>query len=191
MLTSICPRQGQHSNFISVTSEESTAQKLVSMSPISYKVSTPETAADVRVADLVDSDGHQQRTEDDDDSNISGRDAADASSSAQGAGKNNGRRGHQGPSQSSRGFRLDIFPAPEYNHQYAMQGRPEHHAWPVAAYEADRSFASATLKQVLPDGVARKGLTHWLVDMGTVSKQGSKGKRLQLKNWLPSKMRSQ
>jgi hypothetical protein len=132
----------------------------------------PNTAADVHVADLVET-GNDLHMEEE----------------GHTAGASTARKTAPSSPQS-RGFRLDIFPAPEYNHQYAMSGKPEHHAWP-ASYETDKSFEAATLKQVLPHNMARKGLAHWQMDLGTVGNQGSKGRRLQLKNWLPSKMRSQ
>lgn len=92
--------------------------------------------------------------------------------------------------QDQRQFKLEIFPAPDYKHKFAMSGSPLHQPWPEA-YQRDKSFVAATLKQSLPHTIRAKGLAHWLFDVGSnnASKSERKAERLQLKAWVPSKMK--
>lgn len=165
-------RQGYHSNFVSVTREPTTASKLVASSPLTYTIAAPRGNADIYVADLGEPEGFNG----DPPSVTRARDEPTSSVGADAE----GRRG-------DKEFTLEIFPAPDYNHKYAMSGSPLHHSWPDA-YGQDKSFAAATLKQSLPPTVAAKGLSHWLFDLGKASRMERKAKRLQLKGWLPGKM---
>lgn len=91
--------------------------------------------------------------------------------------------------QDERQFKLEIFPAPDYNHKFTMLGSPLHQSWPEA-YRKDKSFLAVTLKQSLPKTMMSKGLAHWLFDVGNqASQSGRKAERLQLKGWMPSKMK--
>jgi hypothetical protein len=92
--------------------------------------------------------------------------------------------------QEQRQFKLEIFPAPDYTHKFAMSGSPLHQSWPEA-YRKDRSFLAATLRQSLPQTMPSTGLAHWLFDVGSNNspKSERKAERLQLKGWMPSKMK--
>ncbi|KND89752.1 hypothetical protein TOPH_05640 [Tolypocladium ophioglossoides CBS 100239] len=165
---------GYHSNFVSVTKEPTTASKLVASSPLTYNMAVPRANADMYVADLGEPEGFNG-----DVLSVANAHGRPTTSGAE-TDAESARREH-------KEFTLEIFPAPDYNHKYAMSGQPLHHSWPDA-YNQDRSFAATTLKQSLPQTVAAKGLSHWLFDLGKASKMERKAKRLQLKGWLPSKM---
>lgn len=95
------------------------------------------------------------------------------------------------PKQGQKEFKLDIFPAPEYNHRFAQAGSPLHSSWPET-YQQDQSFIATTLKQSLPNDIASKGLVHWLASPHStvpIMRTERKAKRLQLKGWLPSNMK--
>ncbi|UNI20545.1 hypothetical protein JDV02_006623 [Purpureocillium takamizusanense] len=165
---------GFHSNFVSVTKDAATATRLVGGSPLTYRLPPPRARVDVSTAGL---------------------EGAGASFHANQPAVMGGHAGAADPPASTdadaaadaKEFRLDIFPATDYNHAYAMSGSPLHHTWPEA-YATDRSFVAATLKQALPKTLAAEGLSHWLPHTGRSPKMDPKAKRLQLKSWLPSKM---
>ncbi|KAK2591033.1 hypothetical protein QQS21_011289 [Conoideocrella luteorostrata] len=173
---------GYHGNFVSVTREATTASRLVACSPLTYQVPVPRIKTDIHTADLGDDEGsngfNTYRP-----SIINSSDELrrrDSSASENGA----------GPSGEQRQFKLEIFPAPDYKHKFAMSGSPLYHSWPEA-YRKNKSFVAATLKQSLPQTIQATGLAHWLPDTGAnnASKTDRKSERLQLKSWLPSKMK--
>ncbi|KAJ6443188.1 putative NADH-ubiquinone oxidoreductase 18 kDa subunit [Purpureocillium lavendulum] len=175
---------GYHSNFVSVTKEPATATKLVASSPLTYKLPKPRPRPDIYTADLDEPQSFHAEQPDVVSGHVGSATpapagaAASAAASAAAAATN---------AADAKEFKLDIFPATEYNHAYAMSGSALHHSWPEA-YAKDRSFVAATLKQALPKTVAAEGLSHWLVHAGRTPKMDHKAKRLQLKSWLPSKM---
>ncbi|OAA46082.1 hypothetical protein NOR_02835 [Metarhizium rileyi] len=176
---------GYHANFVSVTKEATTASRLVEHSPLTYHVPVTPMHTDVYVADLDNSESFNGLnrepptvTSAPDRPRLFPNDVrasdADAASSR----------------REQRQFKLEIFPAPDYKHTFAMSGSPLHQAWPEA-YRKDKSFLAATLKQSLPQTIASNGLAHWLFDVGRnkTSKSGRTTERLQLKAWMPSKMK--
>ncbi|PNY22584.1 Uncharacterized protein TCAP_07092 [Tolypocladium capitatum] len=165
---------GYHSNYVSVTREPTTARRLVASSPLRYNAAVPRANADMHVADL----GEPESFHGDPPAVTEGLDEPTTSSVETDA---------ESAPREHREFTLEIFPAPDYNHRYAMSGSPLHHSWPDA-YGQDKSFAATTLKQSLPQTVAARGLAHWLCDPGKASRMEHKARRLQLKGWLPSKM---
>ena len=164
--------QGYHANFISLTNEASTATKLVSCSPLNYQAPGPQVHPDIHVADLANFNGIA----------VHGRPRSSGDATSEGK-----------PSPSScakegRNFTLEIFPAPDYEHRHAMAGSLLQHSWPEF-YRKDRSFAVTALEQSLPRTIAAEGLAHWHSAGDTKPKIQGKADRLQVKSWLPSKMK--
>ncbi|RFU73191.1 hypothetical protein TARUN_9066 [Trichoderma arundinaceum] len=176
---------GHYSNFVSITKEPTTAERLVASSPLTYKITEParSTVEDIYVADLDEPEGFSnvQPT-------VTGDRTGYASSQSSGLDQGLDQRRDEGPKQGEKEFKLEIFPAPEYNHRFAMAGSPLRNSWP-AVYEQDQSFIATTLKQSLPKNIASKGLAHWLLSLGSTMRMERKTKRLQLKGWLPSNMK--
>ncbi|POR39175.1 Uncharacterized protein TPAR_00641 [Tolypocladium paradoxum] len=154
-----------------VQREPTTASRLVASSPLSYTIPVARAHADIYIADL----GEPGSFNSDPPSVANAQDEPTTSSVEPDA--ESGRR-------DLREFTLEIFPAPDYNHKYAMAGSPLHDSWPES-YDQDKSFAATTLKPSLPQTVAARGLSHWLFDLGKASRMERKAKRLQLKGWLP------
>ncbi|KAH6609577.1 hypothetical protein Trco_002923 [Trichoderma cornu-damae] len=174
---------GRYSHFVSITKESTTAERLVASSPLTYKIAEPARSAveDIYVADLDEPESFSAIRP-----TVTGEQASIA-------GPRDHERGQgreEGPRQGQREFKLDIFPAPEYNHRFAMSGSPLHSSWPEAC-EQDQSFMAATLKESLPKNIASKGLVHWLVSLGGAMRMERKAKRLRLKRWLPSNMKKE
>ncbi|KFG83784.1 hypothetical protein MANI_009407 [Metarhizium anisopliae] len=175
---------GYHANFISVTKEAATASKLVEYSPLTYHIPVNQMNTDVCIADLDDSESFNSLK-----SNWPSMAAAPDQPPplvTKHVFTSHAASSHQ----EQRQFTLEIFPAPDYMHKFAMTGSPLHHSWPEA-YRKDKSFLAATLKQSLPQTMASKGLAHWLFDVGSnnASESERKAERLQLKGWMPSKMK--
>ncbi|KAG8417997.1 hypothetical protein J3458_005443 [Metarhizium acridum] len=175
---------GYHANFISVTKEAATASKLVEYSPLTYRIPVNEINADVCTADLDESEGlNSLKT-----NQPSMTTAPDQPPPLV---TEHVFTSHAASSrQQQRQFTLEIFPAPDYKHKFAMTGSPLHQSWPEA-YRNDKSFLAATLKQSLPQTMPSKGLAHWLFDVGgnNASESERKAERLQLKGWMPSRMK--
>ncbi|KAG5985927.1 hypothetical protein E4U43_005792 [Claviceps pusilla] len=182
----------QHAHFISVTKEATTAVNLVSCSPLVYRMPAPPKKTDIHIADLVEGDSSKALNTE------STRPSVMDSSSQEASAKNNGHAAalHEkfpsAPEQQATQFKLDIFPAPEYLHQFAMNRSPLHQSWPTN-YARDKSFATSILKQSLPRTMASEGLKHWLLEPGCSSTSPAKTNdsrfdRLQLKDWLPSRI---
>ncbi|PTB39033.1 hypothetical protein M441DRAFT_29327 [Trichoderma asperellum CBS 433.97] len=163
-----------YSQYVSITKESTTAERLVASSPLTYKITEPtrKAAEDIYVADLDEPEGFNtlQPT-------VTGERTNNASSGLNGD-----------PKQGQTEFKIHIFPAPEHNHRFAMAGSPLHIPWPDA-YEQEQSFIATTLKQSLPKSIASTGLVHWLVSEGSAVRMERKVKRKRIREWLPSKMK--
>lgn len=177
--------KGHYANFVSITKESTTADRLVASSPLTYKITEPARSAveDIYVADLDEPEGFStvQPT-------ITGARTSSASSWSNGLDQGLDQGREEGLKQGQQEFKLEIFPAPEYNHRFAMAGSPLHGSWPEG-YEQDQSFIATTLEQSLPKSIASKGLVHWMVSPGNAMRNERKAKRLQIKEWLPSNMK--
>ncbi|PNP53074.1 hypothetical protein THARTR1_06284 [Trichoderma harzianum] len=177
---------GYYANFVSITREPSTAERLIASSPLTYKITEPVRSAveDIYVADLNEPEGFSTMQP-----TITGQQTSGANSWSggveQGQGQDQGREAEL--KQGEREFKLEIFPAPEYNHRFAMAGSPLHSFW-HDDYEQDQSFIATTLRQSLPKSIASEGLVHWMVS-GMKMREGRRTKRLQIKEWLPSHMK--
>ncbi|PHH62347.1 hypothetical protein CDD81_7209 [Ophiocordyceps australis] len=155
---------GYQSSFLCITRDETTAKVLVHKSPLTYSISLPShQTADLYVADVL----HPGRPKEHGDQEAERDDSADKHS-----------------------FRLEIFPAPDYAHEYAMAGSPLHHSWPKE-YAKQRTRTASLLSRSLPQTTAAQGLQHWFFEKGIVPRPNPKMQRLRLKSWLPSKMASQ
>ncbi|KAM4063933.1 hypothetical protein HRG_007023 [Hirsutella rhossiliensis] len=158
---------GFNANFMSVTKHSATASRLVASSPLTYSIPVPRETTEVSLAGIDEPapfDAHPPLT--------SGAAASDRDSV---------------PDSQYKEFKLNVFPEPDYQHRFAMAPSPLCQPWPPV-YEQDRSFMAAVLKQSLPRTIAAKGLAHWFLDFNKPA-QSYKARRLQLKSWLPSKMK--
>ncbi|KAL6906927.1 hypothetical protein GGI43DRAFT_246004 [Trichoderma evansii] len=166
-----------YSQYISITKESTTAERLVASSPLTYKITEPTRKAveDIYIADLDEPESFNalQPT-------VTGEQTNSVSSRPNGL--------NEDPKQGQKEFKIHIFPAPELNHRFAMAGSPLYNSWPEA-YEEDQSFIATTLKQSLPKSIASTGLVHWLVSLGSAVRMERKMKRLRIKGWLPSNMK--
>ncbi|KAM0458990.1 hypothetical protein ACHAPV_004561 [Trichoderma viride] len=170
--------KSHYSQYVSITKEPTTAERLVASSPLTYKITEPTRKAveDIYVADLDESEGFStlQPT-------VTGEQTDSVSSRSDGP--------TEDPKQGQKEFKIHIYPAPDYNHRFAMAGSPLHIPWPDA-YEQEQSFIATTLKQSLPNSIASIGLTHWLVSDGSGAlRMERKVKRKRIREWLPSKMK--
>jgi hypothetical protein len=119
---------------------------------------------------------------------VTGEQTGNLSSRSNGLDQGPDQGREEGLKQGQKEFKLDIFPAPEYNHRFAMAGSPLYNSWPEA-YEQDQSFIATTLRQSLPKSIASTGLVHWLVNLGSAVRMERKAKRIRIKGWLPSNMK--
>lgn len=146
-------------------------------SPLTYKVTEPTRKAveDIYVADLDEPEGFStlQPT-------VTGEQTNSVSPRSDGL--------NDDPTQGQKEFKIHIFPAPDYNHRFAMAGSPLHIPW-SGAYEQEQSFIATTLKQSLPKSIASVGLAHWLVSDGSALRMERKVKMKRIREWLPSKMK--
>ncbi|KAL7814682.1 hypothetical protein V8C44DRAFT_37604 [Trichoderma aethiopicum] len=179
---------GYHANFVSITKESTTAERLVASSPLTYKITEPVRSAveDIYVADLDEPESFSAAQP-----TITGEQQRNANPLSGGVNQRPG----EGLKQGQREFMLEIFPVPEYNHRFAMAGSLLHGSWPEG-YERDQSFIAKTLEQSLPNSIASRGLVHWMVRPSPRAvandprpKNPRKAKRLQIKEWLPSLMK--
>ncbi|KAF3077107.1 hypothetical protein CFAM422_000475 [Trichoderma lentiforme] len=175
---------GYYANFVSITREPSTAERLIASSPLTYKITEPVRSAveDIYVADLNEPESFSTMQP-----TITGQQTSGTNSWSDGAGQGQDQGREAELKQGEREFKLEIFPAPEYNHRFAMAGSPLHGIW-NDGYEQDQSFIATTLRQSLPKSIASEGLVHWMVS-GMKTRGGRRMKRLQIKEWLPSYMK--
>ncbi|KAL7942170.1 hypothetical protein V8C42DRAFT_159928 [Trichoderma barbatum] len=175
---------GYYANFVSITKEPTTAERLIASSPLTYKITEPVRSAveDIYVADLDEPESFSaiQPT-------ITGQQTSSSNSWSDGLEQARDQGQEEGLKQGQREFKLEIFPEPVYNHRFAMAGSPMHGAW-HEGYDKDQSFIATTLKQSLPKSIASEGLVHWMVS-GMGMRKDRKAKRLQIKEWLPSLMK--
>lgn len=157
---------------MSVTKNPATASRLVASSPLSYSIPVPRETTQVSLPDVP-----QEPVPLD----------ADPPSRPGRASTWNPSSGPDDTWPQYKKFKLEVFPEPDYGHQFAVAPSPLRQPWPPA-YEQDRSFTAATLKQSLPRTIAAKGLAHWFLNLDHVF-TNSEARRLQLKSWLPSKMK--
>lgn len=172
-----CEFKSHYSQYVSITKEPTTAERLVASSPLTYKVTEPTRKAveDIYVADLDEIEGFStlQPT-------VTGEQTNSVSPRSDGL--------NDDPTQGQKEFKIHIFPAPDYNHRFAMAGSPLHIPW-TDAYEQEQSFIATTLKQSLPKSIASVGLAHWLVSDGSALRMERKVKMKRIREWLPSKMK--
>lgn len=164
-----------------------TAQKLIASSPLTYSVTEPSrtTADDIYLADLAEPDSLSSAAP-----SVEGLETSKGvSAEGDDALPREQLRSNPEPKKLQKQFKLEIFPAPEYHHRFAMSGSPLYNSWPAAAHEKDRSLMATTLRQSVPQTMAGKGLSHWLLNLGGAPKMERKAKRLQVKGWLPSNMK--
>ncbi|KAF4345443.1 hypothetical protein FBEOM_552 [Fusarium beomiforme] len=84
-------------------------------------------------------------------------------------------------------FVIEVTESPAYNHKGSSNSFLAR-VWPEFVTR-DRTFASTTLRQSLPDSIAAKGLSHWAVDFGKEPTIDTRMvDRVHTRNWIPSKM---
>lgn len=154
-----------------MTKEATSASQLVAISPITYCLP------------LRHIDNHVQHIAFESSPHGGGRASAMASKIGQATTEDSN---NQDSDEEQQQFTLEIFPAPDYRHKFAMSNSPLSHPWPKD-YRTDKPFASSILKQSLPDTIQSKGLAHWLMDL---AKPDRKAERLLLKKCAPSKMKA-
>ncbi|KAF5578083.1 hypothetical protein FPCIR_11740 [Fusarium pseudocircinatum] len=97
------------------------------------------------------------------------------------------------PSQSSRSehnkFVIEITESPAYNHKGSSSSFLAS-VWPDFVTK-NKTLASETLQQSLPNSIAARGLSHWAVDFGHEPAMDSrKIDRLETRNWIPTKIKT-
>ncbi|KAF5651195.1 hypothetical protein F52700_100 [Fusarium sp. NRRL 52700] len=86
-------------------------------------------------------------------------------------------------------FVIEITESPAYNHKGSSSSFLAR-CWPDFVTE-NKTLASKTLQQSLPDSIAARGLSHWAVDFGNESTMDSrKIDRVQTRNWIPTKIKT-
>lgn len=167
--------------FTSVMKDDATAAKLINGSPLKYDILIPRSTTDTLLADLSKSKVF---------------DKTRPSAIIRG-GQDVGASGSiiepEAQTTERKEFSLQIYPSPEYRHEYAMTSSLLHKSWPPF-YDEDPPLMTRTLQQSLPDSIAAKGLSHWDLDLirrrVPHARKATIGDRLRLKSWLPSKMKS-
>ncbi|KAG5944472.1 hypothetical protein E4U53_006878 [Claviceps sorghi] len=189
---------GQHANFISLTKEASTATKLITCSPLVYRMPAPLKTTDIDIADLVEGDSSNAfNTDSTRPSVLNSSQEQSATNGDDGAALHDGfasgsERQQQQQQHQAAQFKLDIFPEPDYMHEFAMSRSSLHYSWPTT-YTRDKSLVVSILKHSLPRTVASEGLAYWLLEPGLCKPNkitDGKFERMQLKYWLPTKMTS-
>ncbi|QGI64449.1 hypothetical protein CEK26_008403 [Fusarium fujikuroi] len=95
------------------------------------------------------------------------------------------------PSQSSNDtkFFIEITESPAYNHKGSSSSLLAS-VWPDFVTE-NKTLASKTLQQSLPNSIAARGLSQWAVDFGREPTMDSrKIDRVQTRNWVPTKIKT-
>ncbi|CVK89944.1 uncharacterized protein FPRO_07869 [Fusarium proliferatum ET1] len=95
------------------------------------------------------------------------------------------------PSQSSNDtkFFIEITESPAYNHKGSSSSFLAS-VWPDFVTE-NKTLASKTLQQSLPNSIAARGLSQWAVDFGREPTMDSrKIDRVQTRNWVPTKIKT-
>ncbi|CVK92587.1 uncharacterized protein FMAN_07480 [Fusarium mangiferae] len=95
------------------------------------------------------------------------------------------------PSQSFKDtkFFIEITESPAYNHKGSSSSFLAS-VWPDFATE-NKTLASKTLQQSLPNSIAARGLSQWAVDFGREPTMDSrKIDRIQTRNWIPTKIKT-
>ncbi|KAF5535288.1 hypothetical protein FMEXI_10871 [Fusarium mexicanum] len=97
------------------------------------------------------------------------------------------------PSQSSNPkdnkFVIEITESPAYNHKGSSSSFLAS-VWPDFVTK-NKTLASKTLQQSLPNSIAARGLSRWDVDFGQEPTMDSrKIDRLQTRNWIPTKIKT-
>ncbi|KAI1013039.1 hypothetical protein LB503_001743 [Fusarium chuoi] len=95
------------------------------------------------------------------------------------------------PSQSSNDtkFFIEITESPAYNHKGSSSSFLAS-VWPDFVTE-NKTLASKTLQQSLPNSIAARGLSQWAVDFGREPTMDSrKIERVQTRNWIPTKIKT-
>ncbi|KAF5559170.1 uncharacterized protein FTJAE_11760 [Fusarium tjaetaba] len=97
------------------------------------------------------------------------------------------------PSQSFRSednkFVIEITESPAYNHKGSSSSFLAS-VWPDFVTK-NKTLASETLQQSLPNSIAARGLSHWAVDFGHEPAMDSrKIDRLETRNWIPTKIKT-
>ncbi|PFH58783.1 hypothetical protein XA68_13214 [Ophiocordyceps unilateralis] len=160
-----------YANFISVTRDEVTAERLVTNSPITYRLRQHDRSQDkAEGARVVIKKG----SNDDDDNNNNNNNKDERTKANK-------------ESSSVADFALEIFPEPDYRHDFSTAADPARQPWPPI-WQNDGSIMATTLQQSLPKTLAATGLAHWFLPFQKAPTQYMAW-RLALKSWLPSKMR--
>jgi hypothetical protein len=152
--------QNHHSHYVTITKDAKTALELVTRSPLSYRISMSEPSPKPSISS----------------------DTTEAAATPQGV-----AAAHDAGSPADKQFKLHIFSAPDYQHEFAAMSSPTAKSW-LSSYTKSQSFMSTTLKQSLPDSVAAKGLAHWPTDFNGPGEESQESQRLRLKSILPSNM---
>jgi hypothetical protein len=97
------------------------------------------------------------------------------------------------PSQSFRSedskFVIEITESPAYNHKGSSSSFLAS-VWPDFVTK-NKTLASETLQQSLPNSIAARGLGHWAIDFGHEPAMDSrKIDRLETRNWIPTKIKT-
>ncbi|KAH7255637.1 uncharacterized protein BKA55DRAFT_592890 [Fusarium redolens] len=86
-------------------------------------------------------------------------------------------------------FVIEVTESPAYNHKGSSSSFLAR-VWPDFV-TGNRTLASTTLRQSLPNSIAAKGLSHWDVDFGKETTMDSrKVDRVQTRNWIPTKIKT-
>jgi len=86
-------------------------------------------------------------------------------------------------------FVIEITESPAYNHNGSSSSFLAR-VWPDFVTE-NRTLASTTLRQSLPNSIGAKGLSHWAIDFGKETTMDSrKIDRVQTRNWIPTKIKT-
>ncbi|KAG6003387.1 hypothetical protein E4U21_002062 [Claviceps maximensis] len=181
----------KRSNFISVTREETTAKKLVDCSPLVYRMPAPSKPTNLNIADLMAGDSSNAFNTDSNGPSVVNSSQEDSAANDDDFGPTAfGSRFSSASEQQPAQFKLDIFPAPEYLHEFAMTRSPLHQSWPTT-YDKNISHTTSILKQSLPQTMVSEGLAYWLMGSDCINSNrphGSKFARTQVIRWTPSKM---
>ncbi|KAF7543239.1 hypothetical protein G7Z17_g10896 [Cylindrodendrum hubeiense] len=176
---------GHDSMFISLMKDKEAASRLITTSPLSYVVSTPQSAPETVLSDL---NARQTLFKSKPVTRIKTEGASSSSSTL--SSDPDPKAGQESPQKE---FTVQIWPHPTYRHHISSRSAL-HRSWPDFVGESE-SFITKTLKQSLPKTMATKGLANWEPDLGkqqTAATSKSKmHERVQMLSWIPGKLQMQ
>ncbi|KAH7148585.1 hypothetical protein EDB81DRAFT_882999 [Dactylonectria macrodidyma] len=174
---------GHDSMFISLMKEKEAASRLITTSPFSYAVSTPQTPETV----LSDLNARQTLAKSKPVTQMKAKDNSSSTTLSSDSNDKTGRKSLQ------KEFKIEVWPHPTYRHHISSRSAL-HRSWPDFVSE-DESFIAKTLKQSLPNTMAAKGLANWAPDLGkqpTAAPSKLKmHERIQMLAWIPGKLQMQ